>query len=469
MYCPKCGSHNSNEAAFCGRCGTKLEVITDSQDVAFSNRRDTSSRSASHKESQFRCPSCGHYLQSFEAICPNCGREIKSSQLSSSMTLFIQELNSLEAKKYAGRKRNKRSSSVDSGHQDDLDKQIIRLIKNYIVPINTEDLFEFLIFACSNINVEVAANDNFIRDSDSEKERAHFKSVNDAWINKAKQVFGVSSKQSRIYPDSEEERVFIKSVNDAWINKAKQVYQRARLSSSNHPKFPDVEKIYFDTIGLITEEKTNTISKKKRLIAMWATLILVFVIGLAILVPKIIDLTDKERIMPFSSTHYLGKNYEDVILELEDLGFQNLTMTEIEILPSDLSRSHGEVGEVSIHGNNAFEAESVFLSRMKIEITYYVVKYTINVFVEFESNFLFSKYDVDLLVNGVKKGTIKHGSSADFRFRIKAGENTISFIKTDDSDVYGSIEIVVDGDTDLIYKITSYKDKIVIEDNSTQT
>jgi hypothetical protein len=199
-----------------------------------------------------------------------------------------------------------------------------------------------------------------------------------------------------------------------------------------------------------------------------ATLILALVIGLSILIPKIIDLTDKELIMPFSSTHYLGKNYEDVILELEDLGFQNLTMTEIEILPTDPSRSHGEVGEISIDGNNAFEAESVFLSRTKIEITYYVVKYTINVFIEFETNFLFNKYDVDLTVNGVKKGTIKHGSSAEFRFRIKAGENTIRFTKTDNSDVYGSIDIVVNGDADLFYKITSSKDKIVIEDNSIQ-
>ena len=434
MYCPKCGSYNSNEAVYCGRCGTKLGVSTNNQDVTFSNKRDTSSGDASYQENRNRCPSCGHNLQSFEAICPYCGHEVKTSQLSSSMSKFIQELNSLEAKIYAGGKWNKRSRSVDSRYQDNPDKQIIRLIKNHIVPINAEDLFEFLMFACSNINVEVAADDNFIQDSHNEKERTHFKSV-----------------------------------NDAWINKAKQVYQRARLSSSSHPTFPHVEKVYLDTLGSITEEKTNIINKKKRLVAMLATLILAFVIGLAVLVPTIIDLTDKELVMPFSSAHYLGKNYEDVVLELEDLGFQNLTMTEIEILPSDISRSHGEVGEISIDGNNAFEAESVFLSRTKIEITYYVVKYTINVFVEFETNFLFNKYDVDLAVNGVEKGTIKHGSSAEFRFRIKAGYNTIRFTKTNDSDVYGSIEIVVDGDTDLIYKITSSKNKIVIEDNSTQT
>lgn len=41
----------------------------------------------------FKCPSCGAQLSSFTAICPDCGHEINSQNVSSSLKEFIEEIN----------------------------------------------------------------------------------------------------------------------------------------------------------------------------------------------------------------------------------------------------------------------------------------------------------------------------------------------------------------------------------------
>ena len=58
-----------------------------------------------------------------------------------------------------------------------------------------------------------------------------------------------------------------------------------------------------------------------------------------ILAPFVRNMIDPELIVPVSSTGYLGRNYEEVILELEDIGFDNLVMNEIEMSPTDISKN----------------------------------------------------------------------------------------------------------------------------------
>lgn len=177
---------------------------------------------------------------------------------------------------------------------------------------------------------------------------------------------------------------------------------------------------------------------------------------------------DPKLTVPFSSLEYVGKNYEEVILSFEDTGFVNLVMNEIEISLNESSKSHGEVVQISFKGVTNFDSQAEFASSTKIEITYYVIKYTINIRVEFESNLIFSRYDVNLMVNGTKKGEIKHGTSLDFRLRIRAGENMLTFVNTQDSNVNGSIKITVESDLDVTYKIAAFNDKVTIENITIQ-
>ena len=124
---------------------------------------------------------------------------------------------------------------------------------------------------------------------------------------------------------------------------------------------------------------------------------------------------------------------------------------------------HGNIVEISFQGVTNFETETKFRSSTKIEIKYYVIKHTINVHVEFEANLLFNKYDVNMMVNGAKKETINHGTNSDFTLRMRAGNNIITFAKTDVTNVYGSVNLTVDGDMNVTYIITAFKDKVTIE------
>jgi len=428
MFCSKCGSKNINDAVFCSKCGTKLETNNSDKNNPIVRSEEKSRRKIVYKGELQKCPNCGENLNSFEAICPSCGCEIRSSNSTNTLKEFIQELQSLEAKKVIKGIGKQLIESVGFGTTIDVDKQKISLIRNFLIPNNTEDLFDFLIFASSNINVELAMDDYSNFDS-----------------------------------ESVEESNSVKAINDTWMEKAKQVYQKLQITSKQHPKFSSVESIYLEKINAITDSKENEINLKKRKKNFYRICIVILVMIAVILAPFVRNMIDPELIVPVSSTEYLARNYEEVILELEDIGFDNLVMIEIEMSATDNSKIHGNIVEISFQGVTSFETETKFRSSTKIEITYYVIKHTINVHVEFEANFLFSRYDVNMKVNGVKKGTINHGTNSDFTLRMRAGNNTITFAKTDVTNVYGSVNLTVDGDMNVTYIITAFKDKVTIE------
>ena len=95
------------------------------------------------------------------------------------------------------------------------DLKKISLIRSYVIPNTKEDMFEFLILASSNINLQ-RYNDF---DSITESEKA---------------------------------------VSDAWQAKFEQAYEKAKLSFGNTPEFKKIQVIYEKKNGEITK------SKKKR-------------------------------------------------------------------------------------------------------------------------------------------------------------------------------------------------------------
>jgi hypothetical protein len=428
MFCSKCGSKNVNDSVFCNKCGTKIETNHSDKMNTDVRSEEKNSRKIVYKGEVHKCPNCGENLKSFEAICPSCGCEIRTSSSSNTLVSFIRELQSLESKKVIKGKGKQLVESLGFGTSIDVDKQKINLIRNFIVPSNTEDLFEFLIFASSNINIDLAMEDF-----------SNFESASEDEINS------------------------IKAINDTWMEKAKQVYQKLQITSKAHPKFSSVEAIYLDKINGIKVSKVNEINKKKRRLFFYSIGFVVILIISVIIWPYVLKFMDPELIVPVSSSGYIGRNYEDVILELEDLGFVNLVINEIEMSASDSSKTHGTIVQMSFQGLSSFEAETKIRSRTRIEITYYVIKHTISVQVEFEPNWLFNKYDVNMMVNGAKKGTIMHGKNTNLTFRIRAGKNVITFANTEDSNVNGSVNIMVDGDLNVTYRITALKDNVTIE------
>lgn len=91
-------------------------------------------------------------------------------------------------------------------------------------------------------------------------------------------------------------------------------------------------------------------------------------------------------------------------------------------------------------------------------------RYSVKLHIEFPSNLLLSKYDVDVKLDGKKQGTLAHGNDGDFEFQLTLGEHTLTFSNEKASSVKGEVKFNISGDTELGYKIGCHSDRIDVEE-----
>ena len=117
-----------------------------------------------------------------------------------------------------------------------------------------------------------------------------------------------------------------------------------------------------------------------------------------------------------------------------------------------------------MNGNSEFTQEQEFEKTDEVVIRYHAYeKCTVTIHVDFIPNLLFSTYDVELLWNGIEKGTLEHGEDQDFEFTVDPGEYTIAFESAESSSVKGEVSLTVDCDIEASYKISCYSDKVTVE------
>lgn len=90
-------------------------------------------------------------------------------------------------------------------------------------------------------------------------------------------------------------------------------------------------------------------------------------------------------------------------------------------------------------------------------------KYTIRVVVDFVSNLMFSKYDVDFSVDGAKIGTLSHGTDGEYSIELEEGNHKIVFAKHGVSSVSGEATLALTCDAVVSYKISCYNNKVDVE------
>lgn len=91
-------------------------------------------------------------------------------------------------------------------------------------------------------------------------------------------------------------------------------------------------------------------------------------------------------------------------------------------------------------------------------------KYTIQLFIDCEQNFIFSKYDVDVIVDGEDAGNIEHGSEATFELSLTKGQHELLLEKEGFSEPDGKTTFVVEGKGDkFAYEIRCTSEQIEIE------
>lgn len=78
--------------------------------------------------------------------------------------------------------------------------------------------------------------------------------------------------------------------------------------------------------------------------------------------------------IPISAEEYVGADYETVMSDLQKAGFNNIEIEEVEDLTSSSPLQDGGVGQISIDGDTAFDAKTVFPKDAKVLITYHTIK-----------------------------------------------------------------------------------------------
>lgn len=90
--------------------------------------------------------------------------------------------------------------------------------------------------------------------------------------------------------------------------------------------------------------------------------------------------------------------------------------------------------------------------------------YSVTFYVEVDENLFFSKYDVDVLLDGKSLETIGHGQGKQFEPRmLQKGTHKLTFCKNGDSTVKGETSFEVTEDMTLSYKLECKKNQIKVK------
>lgn len=119
-FCINCGQELAEGAKFCANCGKVVNATQNDKN----NQRKTVYDGEIHK-----CPNCGEVLDSFVANCPSCGYEVRGATNSHAVQDFATKL----------------SKATNC-------QEKVSIIRNFPIPNTKEDIWEFMIFASSNID-----------------------------------------------------------------------------------------------------------------------------------------------------------------------------------------------------------------------------------------------------------------------------------------------------------------------------
>lgn len=172
-FCSNCGKE-LDDAKFCSECGRRTDVLPVGDDEGGNEFSAPANNSNLIYEGEVhKCPACGNPLGIYDLVCGFCGYEIRGRHISTTIRLFTDSLR--EAKS---------------------DEERARLISEFPVPNNREDILEFIILASANISSETT------------------RQVFYAWVTKFEHCY----EKSKLLPLKEEEHNHIEHIyrKTAW-------------------------------------------------------------------------------------------------------------------------------------------------------------------------------------------------------------------------------------------------------------
>lgn len=212
-FCMNCGKELPDGAKFCLECGTKL---------GDTNAEQTTRRETTYEGKIYKCPNCGDILDAYESVCESCGYERRGSKATSSVQELAQKLQQIEEKRPANDILSIYKKQMEEGAKiiSKTDQQKIDLIKNFPIPNNKEDMYEFLVLALSNVDTR---------------------------------TYGLAGGS---YTH--------KAISNAWYTKLEQAYTKAKFAFGKRPDFDDITAIYQE------KHREIALAKKKKVRAILA-------------------------------------------------------------------------------------------------------------------------------------------------------------------------------------------------------
>lgn len=167
---------------------------------------------------------------------------------------------------------------------------------------------------------------------------------------------------------------------------------------------------------------------------------------------------------PYGAAECLEQDYTTIQAAFYAAGFTNIEAEKVEDLQATDVDKVNTIDAISVGGKTDFTKEQEFQSDDEVLIRYHgYAKCNVKIHVDFVPNLIFSKYDVNLLLNGIEEGTLTHGEDQDFELSIDPGEYTLTFESAESSSVKGEVTLTVDCDIEASYKIACSSDKVSVE------
>ena len=169
---------------------------------------------------------------------------------------------------------------------------------------------------------------------------------------------------------------------------------------------------------------------------------------------------------PISSDDIQTIFYGEIAELFNDVGFTIISADEVYDIDPD-ENSADFINEVIINDISSFSVtdDIPFDANIKIVGHYPYSKHTVKINIDFISNWIFDKYGVDVLFNGVKYKSLGHGEDAEFEARLKDDKYTLTFESSSTKGVKGETTLDVDCNVDASYTIYCHSDYIKVEKN----
>lgn len=233
-FCVNCGEKVINGAKFCQKCGTPIPK---------DGEKNENVRQQEFSGKIYKCPNCGEVLKSFISNCPSCGFELRGTKATSAVKEFATKLEIIESRREYEKPGGLFNQAARLQHISKTDEQKISLIKSFSVPNTKEDIFEFMILASSNVDLD-------------------------------------------IYSTLNTPTAGAKALTEAWNAKIRQVFAKAKNSFESDSDFRRIQELYDSCNNDIRKQKKKKVIKWALLVGWSPLLWAIVIVGLLISNPK---------------------------------------------------------------------------------------------------------------------------------------------------------------------------------------